>query len=123
MLDDSIRLDSFLCFSCILSALSFRYLLHFAKCVLFNTYTFQHIHFSTHTLFNTYTFQHIHFVTCALCNLGHNFQHIVKTPTQPQFNSILVGLDMKMTLHTIPQHDKLNVRNISAITDLIWIKL
>ena len=44
---------------------------------------------------------------------------------QPQPNITLVGLDMKMTLHT-QQHThphKLNVSNISAVTDPILMKL
>ena len=45
----------------------------------------------------------------------------VKTPTQPQPNITLVGLDLKMALHTPPH--KLNVSNISAITDQILMKL
>ena len=43
--------------------------------------------------------------------------------TQP--NITLVGLDTKMTFHTTPPHppQKLNVSNISAVTDLILMKL
>ena len=44
---------------------------------------------------------------------------IVTTPTQPQLNS-KVGCDMKMTL--VHPH-KLNVSNISAVTDPISTKL
>ena len=50
---------------------------------------------------------------------------IVITPTQPQLNS-KVGCDMKMTLvHPPPHHHhhKLNVSNISAVTDSISTKL
>ena len=48
--------------------------------------------------------------------------------TQPQPNITLVGLDTKMTLHsTTPSNTthpkKLNVSNISAVTDPILIKL
>ena len=39
------------------------------------------------------------------------------TTTQPKIT--LVGLDMKMTLQTTPPQHKLNVSNISAVTDLI----
>ena len=46
---------------------------------------------------------------------------IVTTPTQPQLNS-KVGFDMKMTLHHHPPH-KLNVSNISAVTDPDLTKL
>ena len=50
---------------------------------------------------------------------------IVKTPAQRQLNnnSTKVGFDMKMTLYTTPPPphppQKLNVRNISAVTDLL----
>ena len=43
--------------------------------------------------------------------------------TQPQFNITLVGLDMKMTLHTPPHPQKPNVSNISAVTNPILMKL
>jgi len=52
----------------------------------------------------------------------------VTTPTQPQLNS-KVGCDMKMTLvhppptTTTTHHHKLNVSNISAVTDSISTKL
>ena len=57
--------------------------------------------------------------------------NVVKTPTQRQLNnnSTKVGCDTKMTLHTTPPHDptpppqKLNVCNISAVTDPISTKL
>ena len=53
---------------------------------------------------------------------------IVKTPTQRQLNnnSTKVGFDTKMTLQTTPPHptpQKLNVRNISAVTEPILTKL
>ena len=51
---------------------------------------------------------------------------IVKTPTQRQLNnnSTKVGFDMKMTLQTTPPTPhKLNVLNISAVTDPILTKL
>ena len=50
---------------------------------------------------------------------------IVKTPTLPQPNlNTTVGFDTKMTLHTPhPTPQKLNVSNISAVTDPIWMKL
>ena len=47
--------------------------------------------------------------------------HNCQNPNSTQPNITLVGLDMKMTLHTTPQ--KLNVSNISAVTGLILIKL
>ena len=46
----------------------------------------------------------------------------VTTPTQPQLNS-KVGFDMKMTLHHHHHPHKLNVSNISAVTDPISTKL
>ena len=46
---------------------------------------------------------------------------IVTTPTQPQLNPSLVGVDMKMILHT--NSWELNVGNISAVTDQILTKL
>ena len=57
---------------------------------------------------------------------GLTDKKIVKTPTQRQLNnnSMKVGFDLKMTLQTtppIPPH-KLNVCNISAVTDLILTK-
>ena len=55
---------------------------------------------------------------------------VVKTPTQRQLNnnSTKVGFDTKMTVHThpTPPHpppQKLNVCNISAVTDPILTKL
>ena len=40
-------------------------------------------------------------------------------PNLTQPNITLVGLDLKMTLHIPPHPHKLNVSNISAITDPI----
>ena len=55
---------------------------------------------------------------------GLTDKKIVKTPTQRQLNnnSTKVGFDMKMIMQTTPPH-KLNVCNISAVTDPIWTKL
>ena len=64
-------------------------------------------------------------------------QEIVTTPTTTQHNTTqhntlqhilytVVGLDTKMALHTTPPHpppQKLNVSNISAVTDPILMKL
>ena len=45
--------------------------------------------------------------------------------TQPQPNITLVGLDTKLTLHTPPHHQqqKLNIINISDVTDPPLMKL
>ena len=45
--------------------------------------------------------------------------------TQPQPNITLVGLDTEMNLHTTPptHPQKLNVSNISAVTDPILMQL
>ena len=58
------------------------------------------------------------------------YSEVVKIPTpstQPQPNITLVGLDMKMTLHIPPTHSptphKLNVSNISVVSDQILMKL
>ena len=56
---------------------------------------------------------------CTKPQINHN-------ATQPQPNITLVGLYTKMTLHTntSPHHPhKLNVSNISAITDPVVMKL
>ena len=58
---------------------------------------------------------------------GLTDKKIVKTPTQCQLNnnSTKVGFDIKMTLQTTPPTPphKLNVCNISAVTDPILTKL
>ena len=60
-----------------------------------------------------------------ICYLMLDTLLIVKTPTQPQFNITLVLLDKKMTLHTTPPTHypprKINMSNISAVTDPILI--
>ena len=75
------------------------------------------------------TFVQIRAVTDLILtkNFGANILRaliFVKTSTQRQLNnnSTKVGFDMKMTLNTTPPH-KLNVSNISAITDPILTKL
>ena len=65
-------------------------------------------------------------ISASLLDLAKNLKLVVTTPTQPQLNSI-VGCDMKMTLihhhHHHHHPHKLNVSNISAVTDPISTKL
>ena len=69
----------------------------------------------------------IHFLNSSQSHSFKYCQNPNSTSTQRQLNnnSMKVGFDTKMTLHTTPPHhpQKLNVCNISAVTDPILTKL
>ena len=50
------------------------------------------------------------------------FVYVLSSKHEPNFNT-MVGFYVKMNLHHHHPPHKLNVSNISAVTDPIWMKL